>query len=67
MVQVLRLPLLMQVAQMVKESAYNAGDRASILGSRRSPGKGNGNQLQYSRLETSKDKGASDQIRSVAQ
>ena len=58
MVQGLRLPLLMQVAQMVKESAYNAGDPASILGSGRSPAKGNSNQLQYSCLENSKDKGA---------
>ena len=30
-----------------KASAYNAGDRGSIPGSRRSPGEGNGNPLQY--------------------
>ena len=30
-----------------KESAYNAGDLGSIPGSRRSPGEGNGNQLQF--------------------
>ena len=30
-----------------KESACNAGDRGSIPGSGRSPGKGNGNPLQY--------------------
>ena len=35
------------VAQMVKESAYNAGDPGSIPGSGRSPGEGNGNPLLY--------------------
>ena len=30
-----------------KASAYNAGDPGSIPGSRRSPGEGNGNPLQY--------------------
>ena len=34
-----------------KESACNAGDRASIPGSGRSPGGRNGNPLQYSCLE----------------
>ena len=34
-----------------KVSAYNAGDLGSIPGSGRSPGEGNGNPLQYSRLE----------------
>ena len=34
-----------------KESAYNAGDRGSILGWGRSPGEGNGYPLQYSCLE----------------
>ena len=34
-----------------KESACKAGDPGSILGSRRSPGGGHGNQLQYSCLE----------------
>ena len=34
-----------------KESACNAGDLGSILGSGRSPGEGNGNPLQYSCLE----------------
>ena len=33
---------------MVKNSPANAGDPGSILGSRRSPGGGNGNPLQYS-------------------
>ena len=34
-----------------KESACNAGDAASIPGSGRCPGEGNGNPLQYSCLE----------------
>ena len=34
-----------------------AGDASSILGSRRSPGVGNGNPLQYSCLENSMDRG----------
>ena len=34
-----------------KASAYNAGDLGSIPGLGRSPGKGNGNPLQYSYLE----------------
>ena len=42
-----------------KESACNAGDLGSIPGSGRSPGEGNGNPLQYSRLENSKDRGYS--------
>ena len=41
-----------------KESACNAGDPGSIPGSGRSPGEGNGNPLQYSCLENSKDTGA---------
>ena len=41
-----------------KESACNAGDPGSILGSGRSPGEGNGNPLQYSCLENHMDKGA---------
>ena len=40
-----------------KESAYNAGDWASVPGSGRSPGEGNGNPLQYSCLENSMDRG----------
>ena len=45
---------------VVKESACNAGDTgdvSSIPGSGRSPGRGNGNLLQYSCLENSMDKG----------
>ena len=38
-----------------KESACNAGDPGSILGSERSPGEGKGYQLQYSHLENSMD------------
>ena len=41
-----------------KESACNAGDSGSIPGSLRSPGKGNGNPLQYSCLENLMDGGA---------
>ena len=40
-----------------KESACNAGDLGSILGSGRSPGEANGNLLQYSCLENSMDRG----------
>ena len=44
-----------------KESACNAGasgDTGSIPGSGGSPGEGNGNPLQYSRLENFMDRGA---------
>ena len=41
-----------------KVSAYNTGDLGSISGSGRSPGKRNGNILQYSCLENPMDKGA---------
>ena len=41
-----------------RESACNTGAPGSIPGSRRSPGEGNGNPLQYSSLENSKDRGA---------
>ena len=46
------------VAQMVKESACNAGVLGSIPGSGRSPGGGNGNLLQYSCLENPMDREA---------
>ena len=42
----------------VKASAYNAGDLGLIPGSGRSPGEGNSNPLQYSRLENPIDGGA---------
>ena len=41
-----------------KESACNAGGKGSVPGSRRSPGEGNGNPLQYSCLENPMDRGA---------
>ena len=41
-----------------KESACSAGDPDLIPGSRSSSGEGNGNPLQYSCLEYSKDRGA---------
>ena len=46
---------------MVKKPPANAGDvrdMGSIPGSGRSPGKGNGNTLQYSCLEDPMDRGA---------
>ena len=41
-----------------KESSCSAGDQGSIPGSGRSPGKGNGNPLQYPCLENSMDRRA---------
>ena len=41
-----------------KTSACSAGDPGLIPASGRSPGEGNGNPLQYSRLENSMDRGA---------
>ena len=41
-----------------KELACNAADLSLIPGSGRSPGKGNGNTLEYSCLENSMDRGA---------
>ena len=41
-----------------KESACSARDPVSVPGSGRSPGEGNSNQLQYSCLENSMDRGA---------
>ena len=41
-----------------KESACNAGDLGSIPGSRRYPGEGNGNPLQYSYSDNPMDRGA---------
>ena len=42
----------------VKESTYDAGDPDLIPGLRRSPGRGNGNPLQYSHLKNPMDRGA---------
>ena len=50
-----------QAALVVKNLPSNAGgvrDLGSIPGSRRSPGGGNGNPLQYSCLENPRDGGA---------
>ena len=41
-----------------KESACSAGDPGLIPGSGRSPGEGNGDPLQYSRLENPMEGGA---------
>ena len=41
-----------------RASAYSVGDLGSIPGSGRSPAEGNGNPLQYSRLENPMDQGA---------
>ena len=41
-----------------KEHTCNVGDLGSISESRRSPGEGNDNPLQYSYLENPMDKGA---------
>ena len=41
-----------------KESACSEGDLGSILGLGSSPVEGNGNPLQYSCLENTKDRGA---------
>ena len=46
------------VAQVVKSSPASAGDLGSICGSRRSPGEGSDNPLQYSCLENPTDRGA---------
>ena len=43
---------------MVKNPPANAGDAGSIPGLGRSPGKGNGDPLQYSCLGSPIDKGA---------
>ena len=43
---------------MIKNQPASAGDVGSIPGSGRSPGVGNGNQLQYSCLGSSMDRGA---------
>ena len=57
---------MMGFSQHVKGSAYKectcnaggTGNMGSIPGLGRSPGKGNGNQLQYSCLENSRDREA---------
>ena len=57
----LKAPRASQVALVVKNLPASAGDGRnmdSIPGSGRSPGEGNGDPLQYSCLENSKDRGA---------
>ena len=46
------------MAQWLQISAYQAGDSCSIPGLGRSPGKGNGNPLQYSCQDNPMDIGA---------
>ena len=46
------------VSQMVKNPPANAGDAGLIPGSGRPPREGNGNPLQYSCLESPRDRGA---------
>ena len=46
------------VGKEFASDAGDTGDAGSISGSGRCPGEGNGNPLQYSRLENPKDKGA---------
>ena len=50
--------LPIEVAQMVKASAYNVADPGLIPGPGRNPGEGNGNPFQYSYLENPIDGGA---------
>ena len=45
-------------SSVVKNLPDNAGDVGSILESGRSPGKGNGNPLQYACLNNPMDRGA---------
>ena len=47
-----------QVAQWVKNPPADARNPGSTAGSRRFPGEGNGNPLQYSFLGNNMDKGA---------
>ena len=42
----------------MQETTCNIGDQGSIPGSRKSPGEGNGNPLQYSYLGNPMDRGA---------
>ena len=50
--------LVLPGGSLVKNLPANTGDAGSIPGSRRYPGEGNGNPLQYSCLENSMDRGA---------
>ena len=53
-----QFPLGFPGGSHTKESIFRAGDLASVPRSRRSPGEGNGNPLQYSCLEFPMDRGA---------
>ena len=50
--------LVLPGGSLVKNLPANTGDAGLIPGSRRYPGEGNGNPLQYSCLENSMDRGA---------
>ena len=54
----MEISLELPCSSLVKNLSANAGDRGWIPGSGRSPGEGNGNPLQHSRLGNSMDKGA---------
>ena len=47
-----------QVALVIQNPPYNAGDLGSIPGSERTPGGGDGNPLQYSCLGNPMNRGA---------
>ena len=51
------LNLIMGFPLVVKNLPANTGDMDLIPGSRRSPGKGNGNPVKYSCLENPMDRG----------
>jgi len=53
------MPLCEDIGSDSKESAYNSGNPGSIPGLGRSPGKTDGNPLQYSCLENFTDRGYS--------
>ena len=55
--QIQRSPVI-TCSSVSKGSACSAGDLGSIPGLGRSPGEGNGNQLQYPCLESLMDRGA---------
>ena len=56
------MPLILKLGfpdgSVVKNQPANAGDEGSIPGSRKSPGEGNSNPLQYSGLENPMNGGA---------
>ena len=52
------LQVALQGGSLVKNLPANAGDIGLIPGLQRSPGKGNGNPLQYSCLENPTNRGA---------